>query len=115
MYGPHEYLRALQHETRVYLDSMPNPTNTIEEQLLNLFEEVGELARAVLKRKQGIRGTRGEWDAEVRKEIGDVFGSLVACATVEGLDFYETVEERMVEVLARRWDKDIMGHGLPES
>jgi NTP pyrophosphatase (non-canonical NTP hydrolase) len=108
------YLGLLQIQIAAYLQSMPTPTTSAEEQILNLVEEVGELSRALLKRKQGIRGTREQWDSEVKKEIGDVFCSLIAVANFEDLDFFDTVNERAQVVLKRRWDLDATGHGLPE-
>lgn len=109
-----DYLERFQDEVASYLATMPNPTTTAEEQMLNLVEEVGELARALLKRKQGIRGTREEWDTEVHKEIGDVFISLLAVAHHEGLEALRCAADRWWDVKQRNWTTDPIGHGLPE-
>ena len=47
------------------------PRNTPLEPMLGIIEEVGELAHAILKTNQGIRGTAEEHVAEERDAIGD--------------------------------------------
>lgn len=82
---------------------------------LGLTEEVGELCRAVLKRAQGIRGTREGWSAEVHKEIGDCVIKLMDIAAYEGVDLIEVVARRWADVSQRDWVTNPNGHGLPES
>jgi NTP pyrophosphatase (non-canonical NTP hydrolase) len=80
---------------------------------LGLAEEVGELCRAVLKRSQGIRMTREEWDAEIRKELGDCVIKLLDIAAYEGVLLAEVASERWAEVRRRDWVGDPNGHGAP--
>lgn len=82
---------------------------------LGLAEEVGELCRAVLKREQGIRGSREEWNAEIRKELGDCLIRLLDIAAYEGLWLDTVVDARWADLRQRGWVKDRIGHGLPES
>lgn len=78
-------------------------------------EEVGELCRAALKRKQRIRGTEEEWTAEIQKEVGDIFIKLCHMAAVEGFDLHDAIVARWREVRQRDWVVDPIGHGMGES
>lgn len=49
-----------------------NNSNLYEDLKFGVIEEMGELFHAVLKRKQGIRGTKAEHDAAIRDAIGDM-------------------------------------------
>lgn len=77
-----------------------------------LAEEVGEVMRAAVKRSQGIRGTREEWDAELRKECADVFIKLCDVAGFYGFALDEAIEDRWLVVRARDWKADPQGHGI---
>jgi NTP pyrophosphatase (non-canonical NTP hydrolase) len=77
-----------------------------------LAEEVGEVMRAWVKRSQGIRGSRAEWDAEIRKEVGDVFIKLCDIARWEGFDLADAIHARWAKVGARDWRTDPIGHGI---
>jgi len=70
-------------------------------QALNIAEEAGEIARAILKRAQGIRCTREMWDAEVQKEAGDLVISLMCLAAIDGFDLSEAVDKRWDAVISR--------------
>jgi NTP pyrophosphatase (non-canonical NTP hydrolase) len=48
------------------------PTTTPWEQVTGVMEEAGELAHAILKRQQGIRGTKEALEAEMQDAIGDL-------------------------------------------
>ena len=80
----------------------------------SVTEEVGELLRAARKQKQQIRGTHEEWDAELRKEAGDVLIALFQAADNCGFDLYEAYRLRWNEVALRDFRADPKGHGLPE-
>lgn len=79
-----------------------------------MVEEAGEVIRAAVKRSQGIRGTRSEWDAKVRQECADVFIKLCDIAQYEGFDLELAIRERWEEVRQRDWRADPVGHGMPE-
>ncbi|MBX6314783.1 MAG: hypothetical protein IRY99_17980 [Isosphaeraceae bacterium] len=49
------------------------PHNTREEPLLGLIEETGELAHAVLKHRQGIRGTAAQHNEAIVDALADIF------------------------------------------
>jgi len=77
-----------------------------------LVEEVGEVMRAAVKRSQGIRGTREEWDAELRKEAADVFIKLCDVAQFYKFDLASAIEDRWSEVSRRDWLANPQGHGI---
>lgn len=83
------------------------------EDALVVCEEAGELARAVLKQHQGIRGTYAEWQDEIAKEIGDVVITLASLAENAGLDLGDCIAARWETVSARDFTTDKIGHGLP--
>lgn len=80
-----------------------------------MVEEAGEVLRAAVKRSQGIRGTRAEWDAEVRKEVADVFVKLCDIAQYEGFSLAEAIAERWADVRQRDWVNDKQGHGIQDA
>ena len=90
------------------------PDENRETVVLGLAEEVGEMARAALKRYQGIRGTAREWELELRKEIGDVLIKLIHVAEVWDIDLTQAVLERWDEVSRRDFVTNPKGHGLPD-
>lgn len=77
-------------------------------------EEAGELLRGAVKREQGIRGTREEWNAVIRAEMGDIVIKLATIAAKEGWQLDDIIRERWSEVSKRDWVADKVGHGLPE-
>lgn len=70
---------------------------------LGVAEEVGEVARCVLKGDQNIRGGAEAWRVQLGQEIGDAAAFLIQLATLNGLDFEECVESAVAKVLARRF------------
>lgn len=77
-----------------------------------LIEEAGEVMRAAVKRSQGIRGTRAEWDAALRKESADVFVKLCDVAQFYGFDLSDAIAERWAQVRQRDWKANPRGHGI---
>lgn len=65
---------------------------------LALAEEAGEVCRAVLKRRHGVRGTSAEWSEQLRTELAQVVAVAFNLAAIEGFDLYEAVVEEH-----RRW------------
>lgn len=77
-----------------------------------LIEEAGEVMQAAVKRSQGIRGTRAEWDAKLRKETADVFIKLCDVAQFNGFDLADAIAERWADVKQRDWKANPQGHGI---
>jgi NTP pyrophosphatase (non-canonical NTP hydrolase) len=109
-----ESLFDLQREVSIWA-ARNFPDDNRETVVLGLAEEVGEMCRAALKRHQGIRGTAEEWDAELRKEIGDVAIKLAHVAEVWGFDLGAATRDRWEVVSKRDFVADPIGHGLPGS
>jgi NTP pyrophosphatase (non-canonical NTP hydrolase) len=78
-------LSTVQRESREWRAQAYPETRGIELQALGVCEEAGELAHAVLKYKQGIRGYDRE---KTRKEVADAIGDIViyACGVADQLD-----------------------------
>lgn len=68
-------------------------------------EELGELARAMLKKKQGIRGNSPEHDAKARDAVGDILLFLLDYCTARGWSFNDIVLETWRIVRERDWIK----------
>ena len=84
------YLDDVAREVREWQDRELG-TNRVEGALA-LCEEAGEVARAVLKTKQGIRPeTRGD----VGDELGDVLMAALALADRHGLSAMECLQRRL--------------------
>ena len=73
----------------------------VADQALVLAEEVGEVARAIVKRQQGIRGSRAEWTTALRHEIADTQIALLALAESEGIDLPTEARRRWIEITNR--------------
>lgn len=79
----------VQGESREWRAEAYPETRNVELQALGVCEEAGELAHAVLKYKQGIRGyDREKTRAEVADAIGDIF--IYACGVADQLDINVT-------------------------
>lgn len=79
---------------------------------VGLAEETGEVMRAFLKRDQGIRGTREEWTAELRKEYGDVLIKCIEGCDREGWNVVEVLADRWAEIRTRDFKANARGHGI---
>jgi NTP pyrophosphatase (non-canonical NTP hydrolase) len=73
------------------------------QQLLGVVEEVGELAHAVLKQQQGIRGDDETHEAEVLDAIGDIQIFLAGFCSYRGIDMYYAYEHAAKHVMTRDW------------
>lgn len=71
------------------------------EEVLGIVEEVGELARAVNKRSQGVRGNAEKWTAEIEKELGDIFIKTADVADRLGFTWAALARKRWATVSKR--------------
>lgn len=76
-----------------------------ENSLLGTVEEVGELCHAVLKQRQGIRGTAEEHVAAAKDSIGDLMIFLLNYCSARGWSLARIVHETWSEVSERDWIK----------
>ena len=79
---------------------------------VGIGEEAGEVLRAVLKRKQMIRGTYEEWTAELRKELADVLIKVIEVAALEDMNIEVLLQERWDEIRQRDFKANALGHGI---
>jgi NTP pyrophosphatase (non-canonical NTP hydrolase) len=79
------------------------PDATPEDQIIGAIEELGELAHANLKRRQGIRGTEAEHTDAERDAIGDIIIYLTGYCINRGFSIAECVERAWNEVKDRDW------------
>jgi NTP pyrophosphatase (non-canonical NTP hydrolase) len=82
---------------------------------LGLGEESGEVLRAILKREEGIRGTRSEWTQELFKEVGDVAIKLFQICAREGVEFDHVIAKRWKEVSQRDFRGNPQQQGISPS
>lgn len=73
--------------------------------LLGLMEELGELARAVLKQRQNIRMTREEWEAKGQDAVGDILIFLLGFCNRRGWNLEEILRQTWAEVRKREYPK----------
>lgn len=77
----------------------------IEEAGLALSEEAGEVAKGILKRNHQRRGhgdrEQTDWDAYIRKEVSQVFVTILKIAQREGFSLREALVEEMAQLQAR--------------
>lgn len=92
-------VRNVQHEVNrwaIYNFGEPNSDDSLQ----GMGEELGELLHALLKKKQGIRGTPQQHDADARDAIGDLivytchFAANSNCdlQAVLGYEFYHDLQ-----------------------
>jgi NTP pyrophosphatase (non-canonical NTP hydrolase) len=74
--------------------------------LVGVVEEVGELAHALLKKDQQIRGSAAEHDAEAKDAIGDIFIYMAGLCNKNGWNMESCIRKAWIEVANRDWTKN---------
>ena len=82
------------------------PNNTPENPFLGMVEELGELAHALLKAKQGIRGTAEQHEAAAKDAIGDLLVYMADFCERKGWSMQEIIESVWAVVKQRDWTKN---------
>lgn len=94
-------------QSRLHLWRQRNfPTADADQQLFGVVEEVGELAHANLKRKQGIRGTLEQHIAAERDAVGDILIYLAGYCSYKGWDMLAIYQDTADHVTERDWIAD---------
>lgn len=97
-------LTRLQEE--VYVWSHHNfPKAEPGDPLLGMIEELGELAHAFLKAKQGIRGTPEKHHADMEDAIGDLLIYMADFCGRNNIDLQRVLEDIWDDVGMRDWVK----------
>lgn len=99
----------------------PPDQDPLQRQILALTEEVGEIARAALKRSHAERSptsrhkglTVEEWTWELREEIGQAIGVLLGLGHLEGVDL-DTIVASTLTALRERPSILDAAHSSPE-
>lgn len=102
--GPLNAIAAVQAREVERIWPTPEGQDPLLRQLAALTEEVGEVARALLKRSHAARSADGrhkgrtvaEWSEEVALEMGQALGVLLGLAHQEGVD----LDARMASTIA---------------
>lgn len=82
------------------------PNNTPENPFLGLVEELGELAHALLKAKQGIRGTQEQHEAAAKDAVGDLLVYMADFCERKGWSMQDIIESVWDTVKQRDWTKN---------
>lgn len=77
--------------------------NPIEEEMLLLTEEVGELAKAIRKEKYPVDKNKIKNYDTVESEIADVFIVLTSICNSLNINLYNAVIEKEKENIERTW------------
>jgi NTP pyrophosphatase (non-canonical NTP hydrolase) len=94
-------LSEIQHEQSVWQD-WNFPGSTEQEAFEGIVEEVGELAHARLKLRQGIRTNENHLEAE-QDALGDVVIYLLAYCNYRGYNLEQLIDDTWLKVSKRDW------------
>jgi len=95
-------IKNLQKEVAAWAD-YNFPEECVEDCMLGLTEEVGELARCVLKNRQGIRGSTEDHKRAAAEEVGDILIFLMQFCTKSDLDIEKCLTDKWAKVRLRDW------------
>jgi NTP pyrophosphatase (non-canonical NTP hydrolase) len=99
------WIQQLHREWEQYNFPNPDPEDALVRSVFGVVEEVGELVHAILKKKQGIRGSAEEHDTAIKDAIGDAFMYLLGVCDHSGLSMHDCVNEAWQEIRDRDWIK----------
>lgn len=86
--------------------NFPDSHGNVFHSLAGVTEELGELAHALLKDSQNIRGTAEEHDREGRDAVGDLLIYMAGLCNKKGWNMQRCVETAWAEVANRDWVKN---------
>ena len=84
--------------------NFPDSADNVFHSLAGMTEELGELAHAVLKAEQGIRGSEAKHMMEAGDAVGDIFIYCAGLCNKLGLDMDFEVTKAWKQVKARDWN-----------
>jgi NTP pyrophosphatase (non-canonical NTP hydrolase) len=105
-YKPKMTFATLQRENNEWANRNFGPGNGDNRAIhsfLGVVEEAGELAHALLKQYQGIRGTYKEHEEAAKDAVGDLVIYLADLCSRKGWSFQDIVEETWAQVKMRDW------------
>jgi NTP pyrophosphatase (non-canonical NTP hydrolase) len=83
----------------------PGHSRDVDDPLLGMMEEMGELSHAILKKKQGIRGTPEQHEAAAKDAVADLFVFMLDLATRRGWTLGDVIVDTWADVRTRDWIK----------
>lgn len=95
--------KKLQREHLAWEQRNFGAGRAVHRSFFGIAEEVGELAHALLKGEQGIRGTSAEHATAAKDAIGDIILYLSSLASISGWDLQTIVEQTWAQVSRRDW------------
>lgn len=99
-------IRNLQREHREWAQyNFPEQWDHPHQPVLGVCEEAGELAHAVLKWQQNIRGRADHHFTEMRDALGDIFIYMLSFANVMGWDLQDIIANVWEGVKLRDWKR----------
>jgi NTP pyrophosphatase (non-canonical NTP hydrolase) len=102
-------LRAYQEKVRTFVTEN-NIDTTIEIRLIDLYSEIGELSKEILKGnsygKKDFKPTK-----DIKGEIGDVLFSFICVANILDIDLGEALESVLNKYKRRFDEKGDIGSG----
>lgn len=98
-------LAEFQREQQEWADRNFGEKASLIYAFMGMVEEVGELAHALLKADQGIRGSNAEHVAEARDAIGDLMVFTAQVCNRMGWDLEKVIQQTWAEVRQRDWKK----------
>jgi len=96
--------KRLQDEQRAWGEYNFGPLDA-DCAFLGMMEEMGEMAHALLKQKQKIRGTSEEHEAKAKDAFADIMVFAMNFASAKGWDAQAVIENVWDEVKKRDWKR----------
>ena len=96
---------ALQRDLHNWRKRNFPTTATVTHQFMGMVEELGELAHAMQKQAQGIRGTFEEHDAKQKDAIADLVIYAMGFCSARGWNFESLVEDTATDIMKRDWQR----------
>lgn len=95
-------LRVMQQEVTTWSEENFGKQDAMNP-YMGMVEELGELSHALLKQKQGIRGTHGKHEADAKDAIGDLMIFLLDFCGKKGWDAETILDDTWAVVRMRQW------------
>lgn len=99
-------LREIQEYIREVIKIRGFANESVEQKMLMLIEEVGEVAKAIRKdkAKMGIDKNKISNYDTIESEIADVFIVLVSMCNVLDIDLFSVLKDKERENIDRQWE-----------
>lgn len=96
-------LKEIQNYAKKMIIARGFEEETLQDLLMLLTEEVGELAKEIRKTKKYKLDLNAEKTPNLGNEIADIFNYLLALCTVADIDLLEAFKDKEAINLKREW------------